>query len=147
MAHRHVTRLARKRPTKAMLVRAKGSLGINPPKQVLKDLLTGGSDSSNDDLRKKLYMMYRSWELTSRKDVKSLHWDVPSVTPGASKIARHQSWRSTTINFGASNCLDNMVGAGILSLITANVIANMRLYHVMINGGVNLNVTSYATFK
>jgi hypothetical protein len=40
-----------------------------------------------------------------------------------------------------------MAGAGILPLITAPIIANMRLHHVLIDGGVGLNVISHAAFK
>jgi hypothetical protein len=40
-----------------------------------------------------------------------------------------------------------MAGAGILPLITAPVITNMRLHHVLINGGARLNVISHAAFK
>jgi hypothetical protein len=40
-----------------------------------------------------------------------------------------------------------MAGAGILPLITAPVIANMRLHHVLIDGGAGLNVIRHATFK
>jgi hypothetical protein len=40
-----------------------------------------------------------------------------------------------------------MAGAGILPLITALVIANMRLHHVLIDGGAGLNVISHAAFK
>jgi hypothetical protein len=92
-------------------------------------------------------MYGRSWELTSRRNVKSLRREVLSVTLGVPKAAPHQRWRSTTISFGASNCPENMVGAGILSLITAPVIANLRLHHVLIDGGAGLNVISHAAFK
>jgi hypothetical protein len=46
-------------------------LGYQSPEQVLKDILTGDSDSGDDnDRRKKLYMMYGgSWEHTSRRNV------------------------------------------------------------------------------
>jgi hypothetical protein len=88
-----------------------------------------------------------SWEFTSRRNVKSLRREVLSAVPGISKAAPHQRWRSTTISFGASDCPDNMAGAGILPLITAPVIANMRLHHVLIDGGVGLNVISHAAFK
>jgi hypothetical protein len=37
--------------------------------------------------------------------------------------------------------------AGILPLITAPVIANMKLHHVLIDGGAGLNVISHAVFK
>jgi hypothetical protein len=40
-----------------------------------------------------------------------------------------------------------MAGTGVLPLITAPVIANMRLHHVLIDGGAGLNVISHAAFK
>jgi hypothetical protein len=40
-----------------------------------------------------------------------------------------------------------MAGAGILPLITAPVIANMKLHHVLIDGGAGLNVISHVAFK
>jgi hypothetical protein len=40
-----------------------------------------------------------------------------------------------------------MAGPGILPLITAPVIANMQLHHVLIDGGTGLNVISHAAFK
>jgi hypothetical protein len=40
-----------------------------------------------------------------------------------------------------------MAGAGILPLITAPVIANMRLHHVLIYEGAGLNVISHVAFK
>jgi hypothetical protein len=88
-----------------------------------------------------------SWELTSRRNVKSLRREVLSVTPGVPKAAPHQWWRSTTISFGASDCPENMAGASILPLITAPVIANIKLHHVLIDGGAGLNVISHAAFK
>jgi hypothetical protein len=124
-------------------------LGYQSPEQVLKDVFTGESDSGGEsDRRKKLYVMYGgSWELTSRRNVKSLHREVLSAVLGVPKAAPHQRWRSTTISFGASDCPDNMAGAGILTLITAPIIANMRLHHVLIDGGARLNVISHAAFK
>jgi hypothetical protein len=92
-------------------------------------------------------MYGRSWELTSCRNVKSLRREVLSTVPGVPKAAPHQRWRSTTISFGASDCPENMAGAGVLSLITAPVIANMRLHHVLIDEGAGLNVISHATFK
>jgi hypothetical protein len=124
-------------------------LGYQSPEGVLKDVFTGDSDSGDDnDHRKKLYVMYgKSWELTSRKNVKSLHREVLSTVPEVPKAAPHQRWRSTTISFKASDCPKNMAGAGILPLITAPVIANLRLHHVLIDGGARLNVISHAAFK
>jgi hypothetical protein len=40
-----------------------------------------------------------------------------------------------------------MTGAGVLPLITAPTIANVRLHHVLIDGGAGLSVISYAAFK
>jgi hypothetical protein len=40
-----------------------------------------------------------------------------------------------------------MAGADILPLITAPIFANMRLHHVLIDGGAELNVISHAAFK
>jgi hypothetical protein len=124
-------------------------LGYQAPEQVLKEILTGDSDKGDDnDRRKKLYVMYGgSWELTSRRNVKSLHREVLSVTPGVPKVAPHQRWRSTTISFEASDCPENKAGAGILPLITTPIIANMKLHHVLIDGGAELNVISHAAFK
>jgi hypothetical protein len=124
-------------------------LGYQSPEQVLKDILTGDSDSGDDtDRRKKLYVMYGgSWELTSRRNVKSLRREILSATLGVPKVAPHQCWRSTTISFEASDCPENMAGASILLLITAPVITNIKLHHVLIDGGAGLNVISHAAFK
>jgi hypothetical protein len=124
-------------------------LRYQSPEGDLKDVFTRDSDSGDDsDHRKKLYVMYSgSWELTSHRNVKSLRHEVLSATPGVPKATPHQRWRSTTISFGASNCPDNMAGAGILPLITAPVIVNMRLHHVLIDGGAGLNVINHAAFK
>jgi hypothetical protein len=57
----------------------------------LKDVFTGESDSDDDgDRRKKLYVMYGgSWELTSRRNVKSLRREVLSAVLGVPKAAPH----------------------------------------------------------
>ena len=54
---------------------------------------------------------------------------------------------NTTISFEPYDCLENMAGAGVLPLVTAPVIADIRVYHVLIDGGASLNVISYAAFK
>jgi hypothetical protein len=81
-------------------------LGYKSPEGDLKDVFTRDSGSGNDsDHRKKLYVMYGGrWELTSRRNVKSLRREVLSATLGVPKAAPHQRWRSTIISFGASNC-------------------------------------------
>jgi hypothetical protein len=40
-----------------------------------------------------------------------------------------------------------MAGARVLPLVTAPTIANIKLHHVLIDGGAGLNVISYAVFK
>jgi hypothetical protein len=88
-------------------------LEYQSPEGDLKDVFTGDSNSGDDgDRRKKMYVMYGgSWELTSRRNVKSLRQEVLSVVLGVPKAAPHQQWRSTTISFGASDCPENMAGS------------------------------------
>jgi hypothetical protein len=64
------------------VVAGERDLRYQPPEQVLKDILTGDSDSGDDSDRcKKLYVMYGgSWELTSHRNVKSLRREVLSAT-------------------------------------------------------------------
>jgi hypothetical protein len=74
------------------VVAGERELGYQSPEGDLKDIFTGDSDSRDDsDRRKKLYVMYGgSWELTSRRNVKSLRCEVLSATPGVPKAAPHQ---------------------------------------------------------
>jgi hypothetical protein len=92
-------------------------------------------------------MYGESSELVSRRDVKILHREVLSVKPETPKAAPHQRWRSTSISFEPSDCPENMAGAGVLPLITVPTIANIRLHHMLIDGGAGLSVISYAAFK
>jgi hypothetical protein len=142
-------RPGKKRSDDGDLAAGERELGYQSPEGDLKDVFTEDSDSGDDNnRRKKLYVMYGgSCELTSRRNVKSLRREVLSATPGVPKAAPHQRWSSTTIFFEASDCPDNMAGAGVLPLITAPVIANMRLHHVLIDGGAGLNVINHAAFK
>jgi hypothetical protein len=124
-------------------------LGYQTPNKDLKGLFhQSDSESRGDERRKKLYVMYGgSSELISRRDVKALRREVLSVKPGTPKAAPHQRWKSTTITFGPSDCPENMAGAGVLPLVTAPTIANVRLRHVLIDGGAGLSIISYAAFK
>src|SRR6185503_20201963 len=88
-----------------------------------------------------------SWELVSRRDVKVLRREVLSAKPGIPKAAPHHRWRNTPISFRPSDCPENMAGASVLPLVTAPIIANIRLYHVLIDSGAGLNVISFAVFK
>jgi hypothetical protein len=124
-------------------------LGYQTPNKDLKGLFhQSDSESGGDECHKKLYIMYSgSSELVSRWDVKTLRQEVFSVKPGTPKVVPHQRWRSTTISFGPSDCPENMAGAGVLPLVTAPTIANIRLHHVLIDGGADLRVISYAAFR
>jgi hypothetical protein len=124
-------------------------LGYQTPKKDLTGLFhLSDSESRGDECRKKLYVMYgSSSELVSQRDVKTLRREVLSVKPWALKVAPHQRWRSTTISFGPSEYPENMAGAGVLPLVTAPTITNIKLHHVLIDGGAGLNVISYAAFK
>jgi hypothetical protein len=128
---------------------AERELGYQTPNKDLKGLFhQSDSESGGDERRKKLYVMYGgSSELTSRRDIKTLRREVLSVKPATPKAVPHQRWKNTTISFGLSDCPENMAGAGVLPLVTAPTIANVRLHHVLIDGGAGLSVISYAVFK
>jgi hypothetical protein len=53
----------------------------------------------------------------------------------------------TRISFDASYCPKSMAGAGQLPLIISPTIANIKLYHVLIDGGAALNLISLTAFK
>ena len=80
-------------------------LGYQSPARELKGVYYhDNSDSDNEERRKKLYAMYGgSWELVSRRDVKTVRREVLSVKPGVSKAAPHHRWMNTTISFGPSD--------------------------------------------
>jgi hypothetical protein len=128
---------------------AERELGYQTPNKDLKGLFhQSDSKSGGDERRKKLFVMYGgSTELVSRWDVKTLRREVLSVKPATPKAAPHQRWKNTTISFGPSDCPENMAGAGVLPLVTAPTISNVRLHHVLIDGGAGLSVISYAAFK
>jgi hypothetical protein len=52
----------------------------------------------------------------------------------------------TSIAFNASDCPKNMAGAGQLLLVISHTIANVKMYHVLIDGETVLNLISLATF-
>jgi hypothetical protein len=85
----HRRRPGREKVDEGNAVAGERDLGYQSPEQVLKDILTGDSDSSDDnDHHKKLYVMYGgSWELTSRRNVKSLRREVLSTIPRVLKAA------------------------------------------------------------
>jgi hypothetical protein len=124
-------------------------LGYQTPNKDLKGLFhQSDSESCGDECCKKLYVMYGgSSELVSRRDVKTVRREVLSVKPGMPNAAPHQRWKSTAISFRPSDCPENMAGTGVLPLVTTPTIANVRLHHVLIDGGAGLTIISYAAFK
>jgi hypothetical protein len=125
---------------------AERELGYQTPNKDLKGLFhRSDSESGGDERRKKLYVMYGgSSEHVSRRDIKTLHREVFSVKPATPKAVPHQRWRNTTITFGPLDYPENMAGAGVLPLVTAPTISNVRLHHVLIDGGAGLSIISYA---
>jgi hypothetical protein len=59
----------------------------------------------------------------------------------------HLKWMETSIGFDASDCSKSMAGAGQLPQLVSPTIANIKLYHVLIDGGAALNLISFADFK
>ena len=53
----------------------------------------------------------------------------------------------TLISFDASDCPKSMAGAEQLPLLVSPTIVNIKLYHVLINGGATLNLISLSAFK
>jgi hypothetical protein len=53
----------------------------------------------------------------------------------------------TSINFNTSDCPKSMVGVRQLLLLVSPTIVNVKLYHILIDGGAVLNLISLAAFK
>jgi hypothetical protein len=105
------------------------------------------SDSNTDDHPKQLHIMYDgSWDITSKRVIKTLCWAVAAAAP-TSRVAPHHKWTETSIGFDTFDCPKNMAGAGQLLLVISLTIANVRLYHILIVGGVALNLISLAAFQ
>jgi hypothetical protein len=105
------------------------------------------SDSSTDEHRKMLHVMYGgSWDITSWCIVKTLRQAVAAVAPKP-KPTPHHKCMETLINFDAFDCPKNMAAAGQLPLFISLTITNIRLYHVLVDGGVALNLISLTAFE
>jgi hypothetical protein len=105
------------------------------------------SDSNTDDRPKQLHIMYDgSWDITSKRVIKTLCWAVAAAAP-TSRVAPHHKWTETSIGFDTFDCPKNMAGAGQLLLVISLTIANVRLYHILIVGGVALNLISLEAFQ
>jgi hypothetical protein len=53
----------------------------------------------------------------------------------------------TPIGFGAFDCPKSMASVGQLRLLVFPTIFNIKMYHVLIDGGASLNLISLAAFK
>jgi hypothetical protein len=105
------------------------------------------SESSDNERRKMLHVMFGgSWAITSRRAIKTLRREI-AVAALAPKAAPHRKWVETPIGFDASDCPKSMAGAGQLQLLVSPTISNVKLYHVLIDGGAALNLISLAAFK
>ena len=92
-------RASKKKASDSEATAGEKELGYQSPALELKGIYSrDNSDSDNEERRKKLYVMYGgSWELVSRRDVKTLRREVLSVRPGVPKAAPHHRWMNTTI--------------------------------------------------
>jgi hypothetical protein len=105
------------------------------------------SESSGNERRKTLHVMFwGSWDIMSRRAVKTLRREIAAAAP-APKATPHRKWMETLIGFDASDCPKSMAGAGQLPLLVSPTIANIKLYHVLIDGGAALNLISLTAFK
>jgi hypothetical protein len=104
------------------------------------------SESRDNEHRKALHVMFGgSWAITSRRIVKTLRREIAAEAP-APKAAPRRKWVETLIEFNASDCPKSMAGAGQLPLLVSPIISNVKLYHVLIDGGAALNL-NLAAFK
>jgi hypothetical protein len=105
------------------------------------------SESVDNECRKALHVMFgSSWDITSRCIIKTLHREIAAAAP-APKAASHRKWMDTPIRFDATDCPKSMAGAEQLPLLVSPTIANVKLYHILIDGGAALNLISLAAFK
>jgi hypothetical protein len=86
-----------------------------------------------------------SWDIMSRCVIKTLHRAVVAAAP-VTRAVPHHKWMETSIGFDVSDCPKNMAGAGQLSLVISPTITNIKLYHILIDGRVALNLISLAAF-
>jgi hypothetical protein len=125
-----------------------GDLGFQRAKRDLKAIY-GHSDfeSSNNEHCKMLYVMFGgSWGITSWHIIKTLRQEVAAAVP-APKVVPHRKWMETPFSFDATDYPKSMAGIGQLPLLVSPIITNIKLYQVLVDGGVALNLISLAAFK
>jgi hypothetical protein len=112
-------------------------------------VIYGHSDSqfSNNKCHKALHVIFEgSWDITSRRNVKTLRREIAAAAP-APKVAPHRKSVDIPIGFDASDCPKSMAGTGQLPLVVSPTIVNVKLYHVLIDRGAVLNLISLAAIK
>jgi hypothetical protein len=65
----------------------------------------------------------------------------------APQAAPHRKWVETPFGFDSSDCPKSMAGVGQLPLLVSPTIFNIKLYHVLIDEGVALNLIRLVAFK
>jgi hypothetical protein len=85
-------------------------------------------------------------EIISRHLVKILCRDVAAAAP-MPKSSAHLKWMKTHITFDTTDYPNNMSRTGVLPLVAASTISNVRIRHVLIDGGTRLNVMSLHAFE
>jgi hypothetical protein len=123
-------------------------LGFQKAKRELKAVYGhSDSESSDNERRKTLYVIFGgSWDITSCRIVKNLRREVAVAAP-APKAVPHHKWMETLISFDTSDCPKSMAGAEQFPLLVSPTIVNIKLYHVLIDGGAAMNLISLAAFK
>jgi hypothetical protein len=86
-----------------------------------------------------------SWDITSRHIIRMLHHVVAAAAP-APRAAPHHKWMEMSIGFDTSDYPKKMARVRQLLLIVSLTIANIRLYHVLIDGRAALNLINLAAF-
>jgi hypothetical protein len=61
-------------------------------------------------------------------------------------VVPHDKWTETSVTFDTLDYPKNMLGAGQLLMVISPTIANIRLYHVLINGGTTLKLINLVAF-
>jgi hypothetical protein len=100
------------------------------------------SETSDNERCKVLHVMFRgSWDITSRRIVKTLRREIAAAAP-APRAAPHRKWVETLIGFDATDCPKSMASAGQLPLLVSPTIANIKLYHILFDRGATLNTSA-----
>jgi hypothetical protein len=105
------------------------------------------SESSDNECRKMVHIMFGGfWDITYPRITKNLHHEGAAATP-APRATPHCKWLETAISFDATNYPKSMAGTGQLPLLVSLTITNIKLYHILIDGGAALNLISLTGFK